>query len=134
MEYYIHVYSTPWLYHKRERWSESSMIPNKEEIDSEKNSKFIDNPVATYEPVTNIERFSSWRKLLRVTAYVMRIASKNDREKSEGTGAHLKAEGIKKAERLWVLEAQEQIDEKCWKQVEKLSPFKDEEGVIRSVR
>ena len=61
----------------------------------------------------------------------MRIASKNDREKSKGTGTHLNAEEIKKAERFWILEAQKQIDEKCWKQVEKLSPFKDEEGVIR---
>ena len=91
------------------------MILNKEEIDSEKNSKFIVNPVTTNDSIINIDRFSSWRKLLRVTAYVMRIALKNDREKSKGTGAHLHAEEIKKAERFWILEAQKQIDDKCWK-------------------
>ena len=90
-----------WLYHKRERWSWSTtMILIKEEIDSEKNSKFIVNPMTTNDSIINIERFSSWRKLLRVTAYVMRIASQNDREKSKGTGAHLNAEEIKKAERF----------------------------------
>ena len=87
------------LYQKKEKWLHSSLIQNKDEIDSEKNSKMLINTVTPDDPVIHINRFSSWRRLVRVTAYIMRFISKYNIRIPEETGPDLTAHEIKKAEK-----------------------------------
>ena len=57
------------------------------------------NTVTPDDPVIDINRFSSWRRLVRVTAYIMRFISKNNTRIPEKTGPDLTADEIKKAEK-----------------------------------
>ena len=102
----------------------------------------------------DIERFSSWRRLLGVTAWILRFISKSRRarfQKSQETGNDpndspekvLEPKEISKAERYWVRETQRERFSKelttlrrggsvlrsspLWR----LSPFVDSDGILR---
>ena len=105
-------------------------------------------------PLFDIQRFSSWRRLLGVTAWILRFISRSNRarhQKSQETGNRqndlpekvLEAEEISSAERYWVRENQrEHFSEELttlraggsvlrssplWR----LSPFVDSDGILR---
>ena len=85
------------------------MKKNKDKIDSEKNVRMIVNAVIPHEPVIDAEKFSSWKRLLRVTAYVVRFISQCIKKRPnvpDYSNAHLSAEEVKEAEKFWILEAQ----------------------------
>ena len=120
------------LYDKSDTWTWNPDIINQKDIDVEKNAKQLVVAVSPVESVIDVNKFSSWKKLVRVTAYVLRFAELRRKEKSsKSEDDQLSAEEIKSAERYWILKAQGTIDEKTWKQAEKLAPFKDESGIFR---
>ena len=87
------------------------------------------------------KKFSNWRRLVRVTAYILRFIRKlknKRRERGEeqvnGTerAGPLSPDELQQAETLWIKEAQKSLHERLAKgDFKMLSPFKDEEGVIR---
>ena len=93
------------------------------------------------EKIIDCRKFSEWRKLIRVTAYVLRFV-KNLKGKCEAKGKEespidtrcdaLSPDELNAAETYWILEAQQEIQGKYKKgDYSKLSPFVDKDGVIR---
>ena len=84
--------------------------------------------------VVDPSTFSSWRKLIRVTARITRLAEeiqlgKFGQHQREGP---LTPEGLAKAERFWIKEAQTPLHSRMTKgEFKNLSPFTDEQGVVR---
>ena len=78
--------------------------------------------------------FSSWRKLIHVTARIRRLAEKIRLRKF---GQHqregpLTPEELAEAERFWIKEAQKPLHSRMKKrEFKNLSPFTDEQGVAR---
>ena len=92
--------------------------------------------VAVPQPVIKYEDFSKWRRLLRVTAYVLRFCH-NLRLKRTGindemTLDRLTAEEIEKAEVYWLKLAQTGLVKKMKDgELKSLTPFVDSKGIIR---
>ena len=104
-------------------------IENKEEIDSEKNLNVSVKTVSLDEVVLDINRLYTWKKLIRVTAYIYKYISKKPSvEKLEETSGLNEVE-FKAAEMYWILRAQKQLDLSS-SQVKKLLPFRDGDGII----
>ena len=105
-------------------------------------------------PLFDIQRFSSWRRLLKVTAWILRFISRGKRarhQKSQETGNRqndslekvLGPEETSNAERYWVRETQrERFSEELTTLIAggsvlrssplwRLSPFVDSDGILR---
>ena len=84
------------------------------------------------QPLFQIEDYKSWKKVVRITAYVMRFVNKlrkvtlSEENESKDYFNNLSKEEIKKAENYWLKYVQQgmQIDEKY-------TPFVDENGLQR---
>ena len=119
----------------REKWNFAPMKRNKEEEDLEKLPHVLSAGPASVEdddlPI-DINCYSSWKKLVRVTAYVMKFGSK-DRvdaaEEREEIITDLSEADISKAETYWVKVAQKTLAED---KISNLVPFVDENGVRRA--
>ena len=108
------------------------------EVEKERRKIHITCPLTASQPVLNCEDFSSWRKLLRVTAYVFRFVrnvrmkkrrSSSDQETSEGP---LTPKEIEEAEMYWLKIGQTGLKLKMEKgDFKTLTPFQDETGLIR---
>ena len=119
------------LYSPRSSWPSLPSVKNKEEIDSEKLLSVTVKAISLDQAVLDVNRFSSWRKLVRVTAYLYKYISKKRRaESSEEKTLGLKEVEFKLGEIYWILRAQKQLDVLS-PQVKKLSPFRDEDGILR---
>ena len=78
--------------------------------------------------------FSSWRKLIRVTARIRRLAEKIRLRKfrQHQREGPLTPEELAEAERFWIKEAQKPLHSRMKKgDFKNLSPFTDEQGVVR---
>ena len=78
--------------------------------------------------------FSSWRKLIRVTARIRRLAVKIQLRKYDQHGQEglLTPEKLQQAEIYWINQAQTTLYSRLDKgEFKSFSPFKDENGVIR---
>lgn len=92
-------------------------------------------------PFFEYKKFSKWRKLIRVTAYVERFVRNIKARYQQGVkGEHsiasadgpLSCQELNKAERLWVITAQESLKNQLAKgEFKQLSLFIDPDGVIR---
>ena len=90
----------------------------------------------------NCQKFSSWRKLVRVTAYMLRLIwnlraqrhnkthpEENDIKPKEGP---LQPEELQEAEHHWIKESQKSLSDRLKKgELKKFSPYKDSDGIIR---
>ena len=86
------------------------------------------------EQAINPEKFSSWRKLIRVTARIQRLAKKISLRKlaHEGRNGPLTPEELERAEIFWIKAAQNDLHGRKEKEEFKsLSPFLDGKGVLR---
>ncbi|XP_071948918.1 uncharacterized protein [Antedon mediterranea] len=73
--------------------------------------------------VIDSERFSCWRKLIRVTAYVFRFIA-NLKAKCSINEGSLSAEELNIAEEYWIFDAQKQLNVRIQKgELKSLSPF-----------
>ena len=84
-----------------------------------------------------VKKFSSWRRLIRVTARIKRLA-RNAQKRSMGTNDvismadPLTPQELHEAELFWIKEAQRSLKDRMKKgEFKSLSPFQDEDGVIR---
>ena len=81
-------------------------------------------------------KFSSWKKLQRVTAYVFRVIqimkSKIQKGSPPDDEMSLSPADLERAEKYWILAAQKSLIPRFEKgEFKVLSPFLDNEGVIR---
>ena len=86
------------------------------------------------ESLIDYERFSSWKKLIRVIAWIKRLA-KNIRlreHRSNCERKQLTPEELKDAEMFLIKDAQKLLQDRAKKgEFKSLSPFTDENGIIR---
>ena len=92
---------------REELWPVEDDKPDLKEVNKEKRKIEVACAAAVTEPVVNCQDFSTWRRLLRVTAYVIRFC-RNIRTKSSRDKEHnqiyvdpLNAEEIERAEEYW---------------------------------
>lgn len=131
-----------------EDWPEDHSISDREleeqekdEVQKESRKVLAVNVAATAKEVICCNEFSSWRKLLRVTAYVQRFISNLKaklRERTEGCHSvttrdvSLSPQELNEAETLWIKEAQRDLVSRQAKgEFVQLSPFIDQYGVLR---
>ena len=89
--------------------------------------KIAENPI-------NHQVFSSWRRLIRVTAHIRRLAEKIRlrRHTQEGKQGPLTPEELLQAELFWIRDAQKGLHDRLAKgEFKTLSPFIDDKGIIR---
>ena len=134
-------------------WPEASVNASEEDnvFNEEVKSKEYGITVTMAEPnVIGIEKYSSWKNLLRVTSYVLRFITQlkvkvqakqaNERKQTNKNTVKSKvnvqivetpnAEEMKLAEQLWIKHAQLNLTQDD-KRTRKLVPFVDENGIQR---
>ena len=90
------------------------------------------------------KKFSNWRKLVKTSAYVFRFIwnlrtrceakklPENPEEQMQGSHGPLAPQELEKAEKYWVKQSQKTLQDRLKKGVlQQLSPFTDENGIIR---
>ena len=108
------------------------------EVNKEKRKVEVAFAAAITEPVVNSQNFSTWKRLLRVTAYVncfchnIRSRSSRDKEKNQANVGPLNADEIVCAEEYWIKKAQAGLSAGMAKgSYKSLSPFVDDKGIVR---
>jgi hypothetical protein len=110
----------------------------KEEQEFRKAKKVLSVAEKPDSPI-DCKKFSCWRKLIRVTAYVKRYVW-NLRVRCQKTPAtqadircdHLSPNELREAENYWINESQKELTDRLRKgEMKNLSPYTDEEGVVR---
>lgn len=121
------------LLRKRETWTKFSFTPKEAEINLEKNAKAttVNVAIKDNEPIFDVENFNSWEKIIRITAYVMKFVSMLKKTKMNSNETMLSVEVIERARKFWVVEAQKSLNDNTMKCIEKLLPYKDEEGIVK---
>ena len=76
--------------------------------------------------VTDANRYSSWKKLLRITAYVLRFVR---RMKVEGS-LELDSEEVQHAEQLWIKSIQYQSFPEVWNTFQMTHPLRTLAGPL----
>ncbi|XP_068692626.1 uncharacterized protein [Montipora foliosa] len=120
------------------RWPVEAGSPDSIEVNKEGRRIQIACPVTVSEPILNCEDFSSWRRLIRVTAYVRRFCQ-NLRSKlkrvdcnQKGNVGPLNALEIEDAEEYWLKFAQSDLPKKMQRgDFKTLTAYADENGIIR---
>lgn len=85
----------------------------------------------------NVKKFSSWSRLVRVTARIKRLARKardgrRDDVRDVSMDDPLKPQELHEAEVFWIKEAQRSLNDRLTKgEFRSQSPFRDEDDVIR---
>ena len=123
------------LYLPESQWPIKIASPSPDE-DMERQQAQILTAVATQkaEGVIDSSKFSGWRKLIRVTARIRRLAEKIRllKHAQEGRNGPLTPEELERAEIFWIKEAQRNLHRRKEKgEFKSLSPFLDFKGVIR---
>ena len=102
------------------------------EVDKEKRKVQITRPASVNEPVIDSRKFSTWKQLLKVTAYVMRFCNNLFNK------THLDREGDKvsvdppEAEEFWIKKSQVGLSTRIAKgDFKTLNPFVDNKGITR---
>ena len=89
---------------------------------------------STAENVIDYERFSSWTRLIRVTAWIKRLAENIRQQKCNQTrhNGPLTPEELQKAEMFLIKDAQNNLHDRLKRsEFKSLSPFTDDKGIIR---
>ena len=115
----------------KEEWPEQPPVPVPAEDSERKRPKPISAVVRTTPPI-DCRKFSSWQRLVRVTALCRRFIHNlkcKIRHPTETVGGTLLPEEIEQAEQYWIVLAQESLGD--WKDsCASLTPF-EQNGVIR---
>ena len=125
------------LYLPEEEWPEKPSISNADNVECECLKTQVSSTAAKEEEdVIDCERFSSWRRLVRVTANVLRfiqnLGSCVKKSKADFQLGPLSVQELDKAEIYWIKRAQNGLKNELVKgHYHKLSPFTDEFGIIR---
>ena len=133
------------LYTPKEEWFKDDQDQagvNKEEVDAEKLTEYVEmnvgpttveseekEKISEIDPVIDIRKYSSWKKLINVTAYVYQFGLKKGEDGDSDRIPTISDEARKKAENYWIKQAQVNLPKDD--QIEKLCPFDDENGIKR---
>ena len=108
------------------------------EVNDEKRKVQITCPPSVNEPVIDCKRFSTWKRLLKVTAYVIRFChnlcnkTHRDREGDKVAVDPPDAEEVEKAEEFWIKKSQVGLSTTIAKgNFKTLNPFVDDKGITR---
>ena len=91
-------------------------------------------PYADVGKVIDVKNFSSWQRLIRVTAWIKRLAEKIRlrRNTLSGREGPLMPEELKNTEMSWIRSAQEDLKSRMKNgEFKTLSPFVDDKGIIK---
>ena len=116
-------------------WPKGKLPENfgEEQLERRK-QKFCGIETVKVKEAIDIERFSSWQRLVRTTAWILRLREKIRLKKKGQVGKEgpLTVTELQNAEFYWLIEAQKEIVKCVQKgELKSLSPFTDEKGVIR---
>ncbi len=116
-----------------EQWPVQTTTPHREE-DMERRRVKVVCEVKNVEQAIDPKKFSSWKKLIRVTALIRRLAMKIRLRKhdQDGRGGPLTPEELQQAEFYWIKQAQSTLHSRLERgDFKPLSPSKDANEVIR---
>ncbi|XP_048579040.1 uncharacterized protein LOC125560752 [Nematostella vectensis] len=108
--------------------------PDNESDQSERRKEKVCAVTGRAEEAIDVSKFSEWRRLVRVTARIQRLAEKIRLQKyeQEGRQGPLAPEELKKAEEHWIKKMQDTLHGRHEKgEFAPLSPFVDDKGIIR---
>ena len=128
-----------------EEWPQENSTADLNEVEKERRK--TQAILLTSSPeVIDCKKFSNWRKLVRTSSYVFRFLSslrtRYQAKKLPDTPEHqiqlsrgpLSPQELEKAEKYWVKESQKTLQDRLKKgELQQLSPFTDENGIIRVV-
>ena len=131
------------LQEAEEMWPKSSPREADEKDAKKEQRKVLNvqgNQTEPQVPIIECKRYSSWKRLLRVTAYVLRFVRKmKSKSQSAMKDGNLKNseesltnQELQLAEEYWIKQAQQDLID-CLKngKFSALSPFKTEDGILR---
>ena len=126
----------PFLQLPEEQWPVEQGAPDMTEVKKETRKVHIVKATMVPQPIFKCENMSSWKGLLRVTAYVFRfihnIRAKLGRSTDKRDVGPLEAKEIEISEEYWIKVAQTHISQRLHKgELTALSPFVDEKGIYR---
>ena len=129
------------LYLPKENWPVDSAIPDPNEVERECRNVQVLGAATTNETtatcIIDLERFSSWKRLVRVTAWTLRMKAKflaklRSTDESTANGDCLTPEELERGRIFWIKAAQKGLHAKVKaKELKMLSPFTDETGIIK---
>ena len=120
----------------KEQWPQSEPEANTEEVERECRRTKEVGAVLVTPSVIDIDAYSSWKKLVRVIAWVLRLkkrllAKRNQKETEVSLGP-LTAQELEESRKYLIKDAQKNLHCRLKKDDFKmLSPFIDDEGIIR---
>jgi hypothetical protein len=118
----------------KEEWPEQPAMPiDPAELDKERRNTQAAFSLSTVPTVIDPTKFSKWKRLVRVTAWILRyIRNLRLKTKPEDNVDPLTAVELEQAEELWIKTAQKELHERVKnKEFNMLSPFTDDKGIIR---
>ena len=125
-----------------EEWPQDSSNVDQSEVEGESRKIHTVSVPAKEESPIDCTKFSSWRRLLRVTAYILRLVwnlrancnknkapEENNMKPKEGP---LSPEELESAENHWIKESQKSLKDRLMKgKLKNLSPYTDSDGIVR---
>ena len=91
-----------WLKYPSSQWPDQSRIPEPSSVPEEEREICFTSVVQPVEPVITVEKFSSFTRLKRVTAWIMRFVSNCAKKQQITSVLHLSVHELQKAENYWL--------------------------------
>ena len=121
-----------------EEWPQTTPTTKENTVNLERWKTPVVGTVNAKEEVINYTKFSSWRKLIRVTAWIQRVGRKvRERQRIDANDETNKCktltpDDLNKAELYWIKYAQRDLHAKIKNgELKQFSPFVDNKGIIR---
>ena len=135
-------YGPDFLHLPESEWPQDSPVADEVEVQKEHRKVHMVGKQINTQPLIDCNKFSNWRRLIRVTAYTLRFiwrlrarGSKGSAEEEEALKPEdgpLSPEELKDAETHWLKESQKTLKDRLNKgEFRNLSPYVDQEGVLR---
>ena len=104
-----------------------------EEIERERRKTEAVLPVVTVPTVIDSTKFSKWKRLVRVTAWILRyVQNLRCKRKPKNEIDPLTPDELERGEEFWIKKSQRELHERVEKkEFNMLSPFTDEKEIIR---
>ena len=120
-----------------DHWPLEHSVPDMTEVNRERRKVQITYATAVCQPVMNCREFSTWRRLLRVTAHVLQfcrnlgLKSSQQSDNNPVQVGSISAEEVKDTEEYWKKKVQTGLTDRLEKgDFKTLSPFIDDKGII----
>ncbi|XP_071036497.1 uncharacterized protein [Parasteatoda tepidariorum] len=124
-----------WLSKSKEEWPNSTPIENEEEIYLEQRKTVV--ATLTCENTENswmLAYFSSYLKILRMTAWILRFLKNAQKTRTEREIGELKLYELNEAEKILLKQIQQKsFNDEDIARLKSLCVFKDEEGILRTM-